>query len=94
MGRKQWENVKLLATKNFLFLQSVFRRLVLQTPKKQGLILETVKIYTDARTTNTASSRLITTFMPLKHRRGMLELFYLKIVFFLPQVYIMFIITG
>ena len=38
MGRKHWENVKLLITSNFSFAQSVFKRLVLQTPKKQGLI--------------------------------------------------------
>ena len=43
------------------------RDLYCRHPKKQGLIWETVKIYTDARTTNRASSRLITTFMPLKH---------------------------
>ena len=42
MGRKLGENEKLLITSNFSFSQSVFKGLVLQTPKKQGLILERV----------------------------------------------------
>ena len=38
MGRKTlWEKEKLIVTSNFSFSQSVYKRLVLQTHKKQGL---------------------------------------------------------
>ena len=37
MGRKQCEKEKLLVTSNFSFSHSVFKRLVLQTHKNQGL---------------------------------------------------------
>ena len=47
MGSKHWENKKLLITSNYSVSYSVFKGLVLQTPIKQGLIWDTVKIYTD-----------------------------------------------
>ena len=37
MGRKHWEKEKLLITSNFSLSYSVFKRLVLQTRKNQGL---------------------------------------------------------
>ena len=37
MGRKHWEKEKLLVTSNFSFSHSVFKRLVPQTRKNQGL---------------------------------------------------------
>ena len=92
IGRKRWKNVKLLITSNFSFSQSVFKRLVLQTPKKQGLIGKLLRFTRMRETQITASSRSITSFMPLKHRRGMMASFYLKIMFFFTPG-IMFIIT-
>ena len=82
MGRKHWENVKLLM-RNFSFFQSVFKRLVLQAPKKQRFIWRRLRFtqMCKQRTTNTALPRSITTFMPLKNRRGMMASFYLKIIF-------------
>ena len=38
-----WEKEKLLVTSNFLFSLSVFKTLVLQTPKNQGLFGLVVK---------------------------------------------------
>ena len=38
-----WEKEKLLVTSNFSFSHSVLKRLVLQTPKKPGLVWERVK---------------------------------------------------
>ena len=37
MGKKHWEKEKLLITSNFSFSHSVFKSLVLQTRKNQGL---------------------------------------------------------
>ena len=37
MGRKHWEKEKLLVRSNFSFSHGVFKRLVLQTRKNQGL---------------------------------------------------------
>ena len=41
--KTQWEKEKLLVTSNFSFYHSVFKRLVLQTCKKPGLVWERVK---------------------------------------------------
>ena len=46
MGRKQWEKEKLLVTSNFSFSHSVFKRLVLQTRKNQGLFGKGLKTIT------------------------------------------------
>ena len=39
-----WEQEKLLVTSNFFFSHSVFKRLVLQTRKNQGLFGKGVKV--------------------------------------------------
>ena len=71
MGRKHCgENNRLLITSNFSFSQSVFKGLLLQTPKKQGLIWETVKIYMDARTTNTFFFEVDYYFYATKTQKG------------------------
>ena len=41
--KTQWKKEKLLVTSNFSFPHSVFKRLVLQTRKNQGLFWERVK---------------------------------------------------
>ena len=41
--RKQWEKERLLVTSNFSFYHQVFKRLVMQTCKKRGLVWEWVK---------------------------------------------------
>ena len=52
--KKHWETEKLLVTSNFSFSHSVFKRLVLQTRKNQGLFgkglthYQTTKCYTGA----------------------------------------------
>ena len=43
--RKHWEKEKLLLTSNFSFSHSVFKRLVLQTCKKQGLFGKGLTLY-------------------------------------------------
>ena len=90
-GSKTLKNVKLLITSNFSFSQSVFKRLVLQTPKKQGLIRKLLRFTRTREQQITAWLSSIIFFMPLKHKRGMMASFYLKIMFFSPGI--MFIIT-
>ena len=43
-GRKHWEKEKLLVTSNFSFSRSVFKRLIQQTRKNQGLFGKRLKI--------------------------------------------------
>ena len=57
MGRKHLENVKSLITSNFSFSQRVFKRLVRQTPKKQGLIGRCLRLTWMREQQITASSR-------------------------------------
>ena len=45
MGRKLWEKEKLLVTSNFSFSNSVFKRLILQTRKNQGLFGKELTLY-------------------------------------------------
>ena len=40
-----WEKKKLLVTSNFIFSHSVFKRLVLQTRKNQGLFGKGIALY-------------------------------------------------
>ena len=44
--KKNWEKEKLLDTSNFSFSRSVFKRLVLQTRKNQGLFGKGLKLRT------------------------------------------------
>ena len=46
MGRKHWEKEKLLVMNNFSFFHIVFKRLVLQTRKNQGLFGKDFMHYT------------------------------------------------
>ena len=44
MGKKRWEKEKLLVRSNFSFPHIVFKRLVLQTRKNQGLFGKGLKV--------------------------------------------------